>query len=71
MSTDICDRFGLRIRELRHAKGMSQIELSEKIGIEQPYLSLVENGKTEPCLRNIELMAIGLDVPLGKLFYPL
>lgn len=71
MSTDICERFGLRIRELRHAKGMSQIELSEKVGIEQPYLSLVENGKTEPCLRNIELIAIGLGIPLGKLFGPI
>jgi transcriptional regulator with XRE-family HTH domain len=68
MSRDICERFGQRIRQLREAKGLSQIALSEKVGVEQPYVSLVENGKQEPCLRNIELLAIGLDVPLGKLF---
>ena len=68
MFSDICERFGARIREVRNAKGMTQIELAEKAGIEQPYLSLVENGKQEPCLRNIELIATGLGVSIHKLF---
>ena len=68
MSRDICVRFGARIRKLRESKGVSQVTLAEKIGVEQPYISLVENGKQEPCLRNIELLSIGLDVPLSKLF---
>lgn len=42
--------------------------LAEKVGVEQPYISLVENGKQEPCLRNIESLAIGLEVSLSKLF---
>jgi transcriptional regulator with XRE-family HTH domain len=68
MSRDIVERFGIRLRELREAKGMSQIALAEKIGVEQPGISLVENGKQEPCLRYIELLALGLEVPLGKMF---
>ena len=68
MSRDICERFGERIRQLRESKGLSQIALAEKVGVEQPYVSLVENGKQEPCLRNIELLAIGLDVSLARLF---
>lgn len=47
---------------------MSQIALAEKIGVEQPGISLVENGKQEPCLRYIELLALGLDVTLSKMF---
>jgi transcriptional regulator with XRE-family HTH domain len=68
MSKDIVERFGERLRQLREEKGMSQIALAEKIGVEQPGISLVENGKQEPCLRYIELLAMGLDVTLSKMF---
>jgi transcriptional regulator with XRE-family HTH domain len=68
MSTDICKRFGHRIRRLRNDQNISQITLSEKIGIDRAYLSLLENGRKEACLRVIEMLAIGLNVPLGKMF---
>ena len=68
MSRDICKRFGERIRQLRKEKGVTQNELCGRIDMEQSYLSSIENGKMEPCLRNIELLAIGLKVPLGKVF---
>lgn len=67
-SRDICERVGERIRQLRTAKGLSQIALAEKLGIDRAYLSLVENGKQELCLRNIDLLAQGLGVSLSKLF---
>ncbi len=68
MSRDICKRFGERIRQLRREKEVTQMELCGRIDMEQSYLSSIENGKMEPCLRNIELLAIGLKVPLGKIF---
>ena len=68
MSRDICKRFGMRIKKLRETKKLSQIALSEKIGIEQPHLSNLERGKKEPGLRVIEMLAIGLNVSLDKLF---
>jgi transcriptional regulator with XRE-family HTH domain len=68
MSRDICERFGERIRALREAQGISQMALAEKVEVEQPYISLVENGKQEPCLRNIEKLATGLKTPLAELF---
>ncbi len=71
MSGDICDRFGERLRQLREEKGLSQIALAEKAGVEQPYVSLVETGKQEPCLRNIELLAGGLGVSLRTIFWDL
>ncbi len=45
--------------------------LAERTGVEQPYISLVENGKQEPCLRNIEKLAKALEVSMGKLFHDL
>jgi len=71
MSRDICERFGERVRALRDERGISQMALAERTGVEQPYISLVENGKQEPCLRHIEKLAKGLGVPLIKLFQDL
>jgi len=68
MSKDICQRFGERIKQVRTQKKITQIVLCHKISMEQKTLSAVENGKMEPCLRNIELLAIGLGVPLARLF---
>ncbi len=68
MSKDICERFGERIRQLRTEQEITQIELCHKIGIEQKTLSAIENGRMEPCLRNVEFLAIGLNVTLAKLF---
>lgn len=68
MSTDICERFGRRIKALRLKSKQTQIGLAEKIGINRNYLSALENGHHEVCIVNIELLAIGLDVPMWKLF---
>ncbi|MBZ5503912.1 MAG: helix-turn-helix domain-containing protein [Acidobacteriia bacterium] len=68
MSKDICKRFGERIRLIRTQKKITQEELCHKTDIEQKTLSSIENGRMEPCLRNIEYLAIGLGVPLVKLF---
>lgn len=56
---------------MREARGISQMALAERTGVEQPYISLVENGKQEPCLRNIEKLASGLEVPMSKLLQDL
>jgi transcriptional regulator with XRE-family HTH domain len=68
MSKDICERFGERVREIRSQKKITQLALCHKINMEQKTLSAVENGRMEPCLRNIELLATGLGVSLAKLF---
>jgi transcriptional regulator with XRE-family HTH domain len=68
MSKNICQRFGERVRELRTEKKITQMELCHKIDIEQKTLSAIEIGRMEPCLKNIEYLAIGLGVTLAKLF---
>lgn len=68
MSKDICHRFGERVRHVRTQKKITQTALCHKIDMEQKTLSAVENGNMEPCLKNIELLAMGLGISLSKLF---
>ena len=68
MSKDICKRFGERVKQVRNQKKITQLELCHKIRMEQKTLSAVENGRMEPCLRNIDLLATGLGVQLATLF---
>ena len=41
-------KFGDKLKDLRNEKEMTQPELAEAIGIEQSYLSKLENGKSLP-----------------------
>ncbi len=67
MSTDICVRFGKRLRRLREKSGLNQIQFSERCGIENSHLSRLESGKREPGLYMIELLAKGLGMTVAKL----
>jgi DNA-binding XRE family transcriptional regulator len=41
-------KVGILLQEIRHKKGLTQIELAEKIGTNKSYISRIENGRTEP-----------------------
>jgi transcriptional regulator with XRE-family HTH domain len=71
MSTDISRRFGARLRELRLEKKMRQIDLAERVGIQESYVSSLESAKKEPCLEVIQMLAKGLGVSLRRLFWNL
>ena len=59
---------GLRIREIRKLNKLTQEQLAEKIGIEIPSLSNIENGKNYPNSETIEKIAKGLKVEIFELF---
>ena len=40
-------RIELRLRELRQAKGLSQVQLAELTGIDQGAISRIETGQTQ------------------------
>jgi transcriptional regulator with XRE-family HTH domain len=48
---------GKRIRELRKAKNWRQIDLAEESGLGRIYISHLERGNKEICLRNLEILA--------------
>jgi transcriptional regulator with XRE-family HTH domain len=60
MATDICVQFGERIRELRKERGWRQLDLAEQAGISENYVSDLELGRKEVCLRTIKALSEAL-----------
>jgi transcriptional regulator with XRE-family HTH domain len=61
--------FGLRLRELREAKKLSQGDMEIRTGLLRCYISRVENGHTVPALETIEKLARALEMPLYQILY--
>lgn len=60
----------LRIKEVSKSQGISITKLAELVGITQPNMSNIANGKTSPSLDLLERIAAALDVPVPELFVP-
>lgn len=60
--------FGVRIRELRLAVGLTQEDLADHCGLYRSYMSRIETGKTNPTLTMIHALAQSLGVPVAALF---
>jgi transcriptional regulator with XRE-family HTH domain len=67
VATDICEQFGDNLRRIRKKCGFTQEELAHRVGMDVSYLSELENGRKEPCLRKIKEIAQALEVPLTQL----
>jgi len=61
-------RFGMRIREIRHEQQISQEELAFRCELSKNYVSDVERGTRNISLKVIEKFAIGLNVSVMELF---
>lgn len=61
-------KLGLKIKELRKRKGLTQEELAELIQMEQNSISVMESGRNFPTLGTLEKIAIVLDVNLSDFF---
>ena len=67
MATDICVRFGRRIRELRRKRGWTQVYMATHTGLGSVYISQLENGKKEPGLRTLEILALSFEMTPAQL----
>lgn len=67
MPTDIRAKFGDRVRRMRKARGVTQLELAELVGVGRSYLSQIENGKRDPGLQLIKALADGLGTTASRL----
>lgn len=65
---EITKLFGQKLRELRILKGLSQEGLAFAAGLDRSYVGGVERGERNPSLRNINLLAKTLEVPIRDLF---
>ncbi|HGM5919946.1 TPA: helix-turn-helix domain-containing protein [Stenotrophomonas maltophilia] len=67
MPTDPRVLFGLRLAEVRRARGLSQERLALESGIARSYLGGVERGQRNIALLNIYRLADALGVPPSSL----
>jgi transcriptional regulator with XRE-family HTH domain len=67
MARDVCVSLGKTIRRLRKERGWRQIDLAEEAGINENYVSDLELGRKEVCLRTIRLIARAFNVKMSKL----
>lgn len=68
MNSLLTRQFGTCIRSLRQQAGLSQVEFGEKCGFYQTYLSRIENGRANPTLNAIEVIANTLGLTVFELF---
>jgi len=59
---------GARIKDIRNSRGITQEQLSERVGINTKYLSSIERGKENPTLKTLLNLTQSLDVNLDEIF---
>lgn len=57
----------LRIKDVLKEKKVTVVSLAGMIGITQPNMSNIVNGKSTPSLETLEKIATALDVPMWQL----
>ena len=60
-------KLGLRVRELRLAKSLSQTDLAFNIGKDQPSINRLEKGKINPSILYLIEISNGLEISVSKL----
>lgn len=60
-------KLGERIKQLRLEKGMRQVDLSEKIGIEDSALRRIESGRVNSSINMLRKIAKGLEMDIISL----
>lgn len=68
MTSQILLDFGQRVKQLRMLHGYSQEKLAELTGFHRTYIGLVENGKRNVSLKNIEVFANSFQLQISDLF---
>lgn len=61
------ERFGMRLKELREEKGLTQEELAKRAEVSRAYLSRLEMGRHDPPLSTVQKLATALRVKVAKL----
>jgi transcriptional regulator with XRE-family HTH domain len=64
----LAQRFGRCVRELRLEAGLSQTAFCVHTGFHQAYLSRLENGRANPTLNAMEVIANALGLTIYQLW---
>ncbi len=60
-------RYGLRFKNLRYEKDLTQGELAEKLGLSKPQISNLENGMREPSISELKAYSGFFSIPMEYL----
>lgn len=64
---DVSSRFGVRLRELRRNRNMTQLRMAVEFGIDRTFISDVERGRKSISLPMLEVLALGFHLSLSEL----
>lgn len=59
---------GERIKQAREIRGLTQEQLAERVGVSQPYISLVEQSAETPAPSTLEAIALATSVQIAFFF---
>lgn len=60
--------FGRRLREYRHARGLTQEQLGELVGVSFQHIGMLERGKRSPSMEMLISLCYALDCTCDALF---
>ena len=64
---DVAVRFGKRLRKIRLQRGLTQVDLEVHTGLSRQFISRLEAGLKEPCLRTLETFADAFEISISQL----
>ena len=64
---DVSSRFGVRLRQLRRERNMTQLRVAVEFGIDRTFISDVERGRKSISLPMLEVLALGFQLSLSEL----
>lgn len=64
----VLEQFGMRIRELRKLKSMTQEQLADKANLHNTYIGTVERGEKNISMINIDRIIKALGTNLAEFF---
>ncbi len=67
LPVDVSSRFGVRLRELRRERNLTQLRMATEFGIDRTFISDVERGRKSISLPILEVMALGFKMSLSEL----
>jgi transcriptional regulator with XRE-family HTH domain len=65
---DIREKIGLRIKQLRDQRGLAQKDLAYDANLDRSYIAGVETGQRNISIRNIEKIAVALQISVKSFF---
>jgi transcriptional regulator with XRE-family HTH domain len=65
--SSIAARFGQRVRKLRQKRGLSQVEMAHRFGIDRGHISDLERGKKNVCLPLLDVLSKGFGITISEL----